>query len=50
MKTAKTKGPETSDEYERFEKFANALMAVPKKELDRELTKHERKKEKKKTH
>lgn len=28
----------------RFNRFAKALMAVPKKELDKELTKHERKK------
>lgn len=43
---AKTKEPETRDEYrERFEKFGKALMAVPKKELDKELAKHERKKE-----
>jgi hypothetical protein len=28
---------------ERFQKFARALMAVPKKELDKELAKHERK-------
>jgi hypothetical protein len=42
MKTAKPKEPATSDIQERFEKFAKALMAVPKKELDRELAKHER--------
>jgi hypothetical protein len=30
---------------ERFQRFAKALMAVPKKELDKELAKHERKKE-----
>jgi hypothetical protein len=42
MKTQKPKEPATSEEYERFEKFAKALMAVPKKELDRELAKHER--------
>lgn len=42
MKTAKPKGPATSEEYQRFEKFAKALMAVPKKELDRELAKGER--------
>ena len=46
MKSAKRKEPATSDEYrERFEKFGKALMAVPKKELDRELAKDERKKE-----
>jgi hypothetical protein len=32
----------------RFQRFAKALMAVPKKELDRELAKDERKKEKRK--
>lgn len=43
---AKTKEPETREEYqERFERFGKALMAVPKKELDREIAKHERKKE-----
>jgi hypothetical protein len=42
MKTAKTKEQETSEEYQRFEKYAKALMAVPKKELDKELAKHER--------
>lgn len=29
---------------ERFQRFAKALMAVPKKELDKELAKDERKK------
>ena len=47
MKTAKTKKPATSEEYERFEKFAKALMAVPKKELDKELAKSEKGKDKK---
>ena len=46
MKTAKPKEPATNEEYERFEKYAKALMAVPKKELDRELEKHERRKKK----
>jgi len=46
MKTAKPKEPATSEAQERFEKFAKALMAVPKKELDRELAKDERKKQK----
>jgi len=41
---AKPKESETRDEHrERFEKFGKALMAVPKKELDKELAKHERK-------
>jgi hypothetical protein len=44
MKTAKPKEPATSEAQERFEKFAKALMAVPKKELDKELAKHEQKK------
>ncbi len=44
MKTEKRKEPATSDAQERFEKFAKALMAVPKKELDKELAKDERKK------
>ena len=44
MKTAKPKEPATSEEYQRFEKYAKALMAVPKKELDKELDKHERQK------
>jgi hypothetical protein len=49
MKSAKSKEPETSEPIEdRFNRFAKALMAVPKKELDRELAKHERKKESKK--
>jgi hypothetical protein len=42
MKSEKRKEPATSEVQERFEKFAKALMAVPKKELDRELVKHER--------
>lgn len=45
MRSAKPKEPATSEEYQRFEKFAKALMAVPKKELDKELAKHEREKE-----
>jgi hypothetical protein len=45
MKTAKRKEPATSEHQERFERFGKALMAVPKKELDKELAKHERKKE-----
>lgn len=30
---------------ERFYRFAKALVAVPKKELDKELAKHEREKD-----
>jgi hypothetical protein len=44
MKQAKTKEPATSEAQERFEHFGKALMAVPKKELDREMSKHEQKK------
>jgi hypothetical protein len=29
--------------FERFERLAKGLMAVPKKELDKELAKHEQK-------
>jgi len=34
--------------FERFERLAKGLMAVPKKELDRQLAKDERKKAEKK--
>jgi len=45
MKHAKPKDPATKPirMEPRFQKFARALMAVPKKELDRELAKHEHK-------
>ena len=44
--SAKTDKPKTkSKDEERFYQFARAIIAVPKKELDKELTKHERKKE-----
>lgn len=45
MKATKRNEPATNEAQERFEKFAKALMAVPKKELDRELAKDARKKE-----
>jgi len=38
----------TSQSFERFERLAKALVAVPKKELDKELAKDARKKEQKK--
>jgi hypothetical protein len=38
----------TSQSFERFERLAKALVAVPKKELDKELAKDERKKTQKK--
>jgi hypothetical protein len=37
----------TSQSFERFERLAKALVAVPKKELDKELAKDERKKKQK---
>jgi hypothetical protein len=37
----------TSQSFERFERLAKALVAVPKKELEKELAKDERKKTKK---
>lgn len=39
MKATKPKEPVTGEEQQRFEKFGRALMAVPKKELDKELAK-----------
>lgn len=36
----------TSQSFERFERLAKALVAVPKKELDKQLAKDERKKAK----
>jgi hypothetical protein len=38
----------TSQSFERFERLAKALVAVPKEELDKELAKDERRKERKK--
>jgi len=47
MKTkSATKEPATIKMPENFERFAKALIAVPKKELDKELAKDERRKEK----
>jgi len=37
----------TSQSFERFERLAKALVAVPKKELDKELARDARKKQKK---
>lgn len=34
----------TSQSFERFERLAKALVAVPKKELDKKLDKHQREK------
>ncbi len=50
MKAIKTSPsePETSQPFEKFERLAKGLMAVPKKELDAEIAKYERKKKRKK--
>lgn len=46
MKTPKRDKPATEEPLEdRFNRFAKALMAVPKKELDKELAKHDAKKD-----
>lgn len=38
-KITKTKPP--SDEYQRFERFAKTIIAVPKSELDKRQTEYE---------
>lgn len=38
----------TGQPFERFERLAKAIMAVPKKEIDKAIAKDERKKERKK--
>lgn len=43
MKKAKAQA-EKPEEFKRFEDFTRRLMAVPKKEIDAEKTKYERKK------
>jgi hypothetical protein len=43
-KTTERIDSKTSQSFERFERLAKALVAVPKKELDKELAKHERRK------
>jgi len=49
MKVVMRSKTATSEPLEkRFNRFAKALMAVPKKELDKELAKDERKKKQKK--
>ena len=49
MKTPKRDKPATDEPLEdRFNRFAKALMAVPKKELDKELAKDDRAKSRKK--
>ncbi len=48
MKATDTIDSKTSQSFERFERLAKALVAVPKKELDKKLANDERKKHKKK--
>ena len=48
MSTKSDKPKTKSKDEERFYQFAKALIAVPKKELDKELAKDERKKERRK--
>lgn len=43
MKTTETIDSKTSQSFERFERLAKALVAVPKKELDKKLAKERRK-------
>jgi hypothetical protein len=51
MKAQKRDKPATAEPLEeRFNRFAKALMAVPKKELDKEMAKDERKKERTQSH
>lgn len=45
MKAVTMKSAKGEPLEERFQRFAKALMAVPKKELDKELAKDGRKKE-----
>ena len=40
---------DTPQSFERFERLAKGLMAVPKKELDRKIASEERKKQKRKS-
>jgi len=48
MKKAKTSSNPKSEEFNRFEDFTRRLMAVPKKEIDQQKAKYERKKATKK--
>jgi len=50
MKVIKTSPneSETRQPFEKFERLAKDLMAVPKKELDEKLAEYERKKKRKK--
>jgi len=44
MKRTTAKTPQTSPEFERFKQFTKKLMAVPKKEIDRQKAIYEKKK------
>jgi hypothetical protein len=46
MKKANPKRANDSDAFDRFRELTRKLVAVPKKEIDREAAKYERKKEK----
>jgi hypothetical protein len=48
VKKTKPKASAPSEEYQRFEQFTKALMAVPKKEIDQQKAKYEKQKAAKK--
>ena len=48
MKKIKPKSNAPSEEFQRFERFTKALMAVPKKEIDAQKAKYEKQKATKK--
>ncbi|HWN10709.1 MAG TPA: hypothetical protein VNO50_15830 [Pyrinomonadaceae bacterium] len=44
MKKTKLAPSEKSEEFKRFEDFTRRILAVPKKEIDKEKARYERKK------
>lgn len=46
MKKTKPKADTPSEEFTRFQEFARKLIAVPKKEIDQQKAKYEKKKQK----
>lgn len=48
MKKTKSNSNGKSEEFKRFEDFTRRLMAVPKKEIDQQKAKYDRKKTKRK--
>lgn len=48
MKKAAPKSATSSEEFDRFRDFTKRLIAVPKKEIDKQAAKYEREKAKKK--